>query len=187
MKLPPGPRKAVLSVHVIASAGWLGVHAGVLTLLAAGLAAEGAARAGELYGAAATLAGTLVLPLSLLAPASGLLCALGTPWGLFRHYWVAAKLALTLVLVVGSNIRLVPGVVALAADTEGGTVLPAYADRLSLVVALSVALAVLCAASVLSSAKPFGRIRRRRGPADSPADSTAERAGARTRAGAASP
>ncbi|GAA4915669.1 hypothetical protein [Streptomonospora salina] len=46
--------------------------------------------------------------------------------------------------------------------TRGGTVLPACADRLSLVVALSVALSVLVGVTVLPAAKPFGRIRRRR-------------------------
>ncbi|GAB3452090.1 hypothetical protein GCM10027570_29870 [Streptomonospora sediminis] len=167
MSIPPGgPRKALLSVHVIASVGWVGVHGSVLALLAAGLAADGAARAGVLYGAAAELAGLLVLPLSLLALVSGLAAALGTPWGLFRHYWVAAKLALTAVLVAGSNLRLVPGVADLARATEGGTVLPAYADRLSMVVALSVALAFLLAATLLSTVKPFGRIRSRRRAAD---------------------
>ncbi|WP_345556649.1 hypothetical protein [Streptomonospora halophila] len=163
MRLRPGPqRKAVLSLHVIASVGWLGVHAGVLTLVAAGLAADGAARAGALYGSAATLGGLLVPVLSLTAVATGLVCALGTQWGLFRHYWVAAKLALTAVLVAGSNLQLMPATAGLAEATRGGTVLPPFADRLSLVIALSVALSVLVAASLLSTVKPFGRIRPRR-------------------------
>ncbi|MDT0302209.1 hypothetical protein [Streptomonospora wellingtoniae] len=163
MRLRPGlPRKAVLSLHVIASMGWLGVHAGVLTLVAAGTAADEAERAGALYGSAAMLGGLLVPALSLTALATGLTSALGTHWGLFRHYWVAAKLALTAVLVAGSNLRLMPATADLAEATRGGTVPPPFADRLSLVVALSVALSVLLAASLLSTGKPFGRIRPRR-------------------------
>lgn len=172
MRVRPGlPRKALLSVHVVVSVGWLGVHAGVLTLVAAGLAADGPQRAGELYGSAATLGGLLVPALSLTALASGLVCALGTPWGLFRHYWVAAKLALTAVLVVGSNLLLVPATSDLAGATRGGTVLPAYADRLSHVIALSVALSVLMAVTLLSTVKPFGRIRPRTRAARPPRDS----------------
>ncbi|MFD0774699.1 hypothetical protein ACFQZ2_12245, partial [Streptomonospora algeriensis] len=122
---------------------------------------DGPQRAGALYGSAATLGGLLVPALSLTALASGLICALGTPWGLLRHYWVAAKLALTAVLVAGSNLRLVPATADLAEATHGGTVLPAYADRLSHVIALSVALSVLVAVTLLSTVKPFGRIRAR--------------------------
>nr|WP_255430011.1 hypothetical protein [Streptomonospora sp. PA3] len=133
-------------------------------MVAAGLAADRPERAGTLYEAAAALAGMLVLPLSATALVTGLVCALGTPWGLFRHYWVAAKLVLTAVLVAGSNLLLVPAAAELAAATEGGSVLPPYADRFSLVAALSVSLSVLVATTLLSTVKPFGRIRRRPRP-----------------------
>ncbi|MDQ0255610.1 hypothetical protein J2S74_002992 [Evansella vedderi] len=36
-----------------------------------------------------------LVPLSLTSLLTGLVMALGTPWGLFRHYWVIAKLLLT--------------------------------------------------------------------------------------------
>ncbi|MDA8370845.1 MAG: hypothetical protein M0026_13405 [Nocardiopsaceae bacterium] len=158
-RLPPGWRKAVLSVHVIASVGWLGVHACLVALLAIGLAADGPARAGAAYTAAGMLVQTLVAPVSLTSLGTGLVLSSATPWGLFRHYWVAAKLVLTILLVFGSNLSLGPAVVEMAAAAQGGTAVPPDSDRLRYVVALSVALCALLAATLLSTVKPFGRIR----------------------------
>jgi hypothetical protein len=42
----------------------------------------------------------VIVPLSLASLAIGLLQSLGTRWGLFRHYWVLAKLLLTVVATV---------------------------------------------------------------------------------------
>jgi hypothetical protein len=38
----------------------------------------------------------VIVPLSFLSPMTGLLQALGTSWGVFRHYWIAAKTLITL-------------------------------------------------------------------------------------------
>ncbi|WP_017626313.1 hypothetical protein [Nocardiopsis chromatogenes] len=152
-RLPPGWRKAALSLHVIASVGWLGVHGSMLAL--AGAAAADPGVRAEALGAAGLLSGMLVLPLSLTAAATGLVLALGTPRGLFRHTWVAAKLVLTLLLVAGSNLSIGPMVRDLAADpaAAGG------AGMAQAVGALSVSFTVLLATVLLSTVKPFGRIR----------------------------
>jgi hypothetical protein len=38
----------------------------------------------------------VIVPLALAALLTGLVMALGTPWGLFRHYWVVITLVLTI-------------------------------------------------------------------------------------------
>lgn len=38
----------------------------------------------------------VIVPLSLASLFTGLVQSLGTPWGLFRHYWVVIKSLLTL-------------------------------------------------------------------------------------------
>ena len=43
------------------------------------------------------LAVGVLVPLSVASLLSGLVQALGTAWGLFRHYWVLIKLMLTVV------------------------------------------------------------------------------------------
>lgn len=151
-RLPPGWRKAVLSVHVVASVGWLGVHGSMLALVWAAVAGPGGREAA--LGAAGLLSGLLVPPLSLVALASGLVLSLGTPWGLLRHSWVAAKLVLTLLLVVGSNLGIGPAVRALAADPGAA----AGSEPASALGALSVSFTVLLATVLLSTVKPFGRI-----------------------------
>ncbi|MFW5416682.1 hypothetical protein J0910_08685 [Nocardiopsis sp. CNT-189] len=156
-RLPPGWRKAALSLHVTASAGWVGVHGSLLTLAALGWATGSEATREAAYGAAGLLSGLLVLPLSLTALASGLVLSLGTPWGLFRHYWVAVKLGLTALLVAGSNLSIGPAVRAIGADPAAA----GAADRASALGALSVSFTVLLATVLLSTVKPFGRIPRR--------------------------
>jgi len=156
-RLSPGWRKTALSVHVISSAGWVGVHGSLLTLAALGWATGSEATREVVYGAAGSLSGLLILPLSLTALASGLILALGTPWGLFRHYWVAIKLGLTALLVVGSNLSIGPAIRAIGADPAAA----GAADRLSGLGALSVSFTVLLATVLLSTVKPFGRIGRR--------------------------
>src|SRR3981081_2425986 len=37
----------------------------------------------------------VIVPLAFASLLSGLIQSLGTPWGLFRHYWVLVKLLLT--------------------------------------------------------------------------------------------
>jgi hypothetical protein len=37
----------------------------------------------------------VIVPLALASVCIGIINALGTPWGLFRHYWVVLKLLLT--------------------------------------------------------------------------------------------
>ncbi|MDA2811878.1 hypothetical protein O4J56_14640 [Nocardiopsis sp. RSe5-2] len=152
-RLPQGWRKTALSLHVVTSVGWLGVHGSMLALAVAAAADPGVRT--EALGAAGLLSGMLVLPLSLTAAGTGLLLALGTPWGLFRHTWVAAKLVLTLILVAGSNLSIGPMVRELAADpgAAGG------AGTTQAIGALSVSFTVLLATVLLSTVKPFGRLR----------------------------
>jgi len=97
MMMPPGLRKTSLIIHVICSVGWYGALAAYLvldfTLLLSPDAAtvDGARRAMDLIVTYA------ILPLALGALVTGIVQSLGTSWGLFRHYWVVAKLLLTLI------------------------------------------------------------------------------------------
>ena len=90
-----GTRKFVLTVHLIASLGWLGV---VVAYVALGISAVRAVDP-ELVRSAWTameLVGwTVLVPIALASLVTGVLISLGTPWGLFRHYWVLISLALT--------------------------------------------------------------------------------------------
>ena len=99
MLLTPRLRKLVLSLHLAFSVGWIGA---VLVYLALGVAAASTSD-DETVRAAWTgmeLAGWFVcVPLATASLLTGLAMALGTKWGLFRHYWVLISFLLTVVCV----------------------------------------------------------------------------------------
>src|SRR5688572_23802580 len=91
----PRLRRVLLSVHIVGSVGWIGAAAAYLALgAAAGTARDvQTVRAGWI---AMELTGWFVIvPLAVSALITGVLLALGTPWGLFRHLWVVISLVLT--------------------------------------------------------------------------------------------
>jgi hypothetical protein len=97
MPMAPAVRRFVLTVHVIVSVGWFGAVAAFLALAVAGLASR-SVQTVQAASLAMELIGLFVItPLSLASLASGLVSALGSPWGLFRHYWVVFKLVLNVV------------------------------------------------------------------------------------------
>lgn len=89
-------RKVLLTVHVTASVGWAGAVLTFLALAVLGVtASDETARAS--YVAMEALGWAVLTPLAAASLVSGVVQGLGTPWGLFRHYWVVVKLALTVV------------------------------------------------------------------------------------------
>src|SRR5687767_4363249 len=90
--MKPGVRKLALTAHVTASVGWLGAVAGVLALAVAGLVSDDAQTVRAVYIAMESTGWFVLVPLALASLLTGLVQALGTKWGLFRHYWVLFKL-----------------------------------------------------------------------------------------------
>jgi hypothetical protein len=96
MYLPLPLRKAVLAAHVATSVGWFGA---VLAYLVLDLVATFGADLQLVRSAFMAMALIVVygiVPMALASLLIGVSLALGTPWGLFRHYWVVVKLLLTL-------------------------------------------------------------------------------------------
>jgi putative copper export protein len=90
----PAVRKLVLVVHLVCSVGWIGA---VIAYLALDVAAvSGDQTTMHAAWTAMSLVGSYVLiPLAVGALLTGVIISLGTPWGLFRHYWVLISLILT--------------------------------------------------------------------------------------------
>ncbi|GEM49539.1 hypothetical protein [Deinococcus cellulosilyticus] len=93
MKLTGTARKLLLTLHISTSVSWLGVAAGFFALTVAGQQDP----ALNVYPALNTLSRTVLFPLSVLTLTTGILQALLTPWGLWKHYWVVFKLFFTLI------------------------------------------------------------------------------------------
>jgi hypothetical protein len=92
----PGVRKFALITHLTFSVGWIGA---VIAYLALGIAAVTSKDVQTVRAAwtAMELTGWYVIvPLALASLVTGLVMALGTKWGLFRHYWVLISFVLTI-------------------------------------------------------------------------------------------
>jgi hypothetical protein len=90
--MTPRLRKFVLTAHVTASVGWLGAVVGFLALAVVGLASQDAQLVRAAYLVMEPIGWFVLVPLALGSLLTGLVQALGTTWGLFRHYWVLFKL-----------------------------------------------------------------------------------------------
>ena len=98
--MPPGVRQLALVVHLTSSVGWIGA---VVAYLALGVAAATGRDAETVRAAWTAMEVTgwwAIVPLAVAALLTGLAMALGTPWGLFRYYWVLVSLALTVLCTV---------------------------------------------------------------------------------------
>ncbi len=158
--MPPRLRRFALTLHVTFSVGWFGAVAAVLVLAIAGLASPDVQRVRAVYAAVEPITWFAVLPLAFASLLSGIVQALGTAWGLFRHYWVVFKLLLTVfatavLLMYTQTIDHMAGVAAQAA--------PSGADLGELGAPLALhaggGLLVLFMNTVLAVYKPRGRTR----------------------------
>jgi hypothetical protein len=95
-----GVRKFALAAHVASSVGWLGAVAAFLALAVVGLTSDDAETVRGVYLVMEPAAWFLLVPLAFASLLTGLVQALGTTWGLFRHYWVLFKLLINLVATV---------------------------------------------------------------------------------------
>jgi hypothetical protein len=120
-RMSPATRKFALSAHLTFSIGWIGA---VLVYLGLGVAAV-RSEEDELIRAmwrAMELTGWYVIvPLALASLLTGLVMALGTKWGLFRHYWVVISFVLTVfaTLVLLLHMPSVSSTVDYALSAEG--------------------------------------------------------------------
>ncbi|WP_129666428.1 hypothetical protein [Phytoactinopolyspora endophytica] len=158
MKISRNIRRLTIVVHTAASVGWLGA-AVILLVLTSGVV-TGDLEPAAAYPAAARIGTMVVVPLSLLALLTGLVLALGTHWGVFRHWWVTVKLATTALMTVLVLGLLMPAL-RTAADT--GAALPPD-EQSGLMIGPSVSSGLLMLNLVLSVYRP-GRSRAGRRPA----------------------
>jgi hypothetical protein len=113
MILPPGLRKFVLTVHLTSSVGWIGAVVAYLALGVTSVTSQDASTVRAAWIAMELTGWLVIVPLALAALVTGVVISLGTPWGLFRHYWVLISLVLTIFATVVLVLHM-PDVSALA-------------------------------------------------------------------------
>lgn len=160
MMMTPWVRKFALTAHVTSSVGWLGAVAGFLALAIAGLTSRDAQTVRATYLSMQLVGWCVIVPLSLASPITGLVQSLGTPWGLFRHYWVLVKFLITIPATVLLLVHMRPighlaRVVAETTLSHGSLA----GMRIQLVADAGAALLALLVATILSVYKPRGMTR----------------------------
>jgi lysylphosphatidylglycerol synthetase-like protein (DUF2156 family) len=124
----------LLTTHVIAASTWMGSLAASITVDQTSDPDPPVMRnINEL------LTTILLIPAALTTVATGMVIALGTPWGLLRYRWIVAKTAIALAILTAAAFLAMNGTQSVEARAAG--------------------LGALILAMVLSVAKPWGKVR----------------------------
>jgi MFS family permease len=160
MMLQPGLRRFVLFAHIVSSVGSLGAVAAFLALAAVGLSSDESPTIRGVYIGMGVTARYVIVPFVLAALLTGLVQSLGTAWGLFKHYWVLAKLLLTLFVAIVLLLQL-DGIKYMATEAVERTPLrPEFLGlKQSFLIHAIGGLVVLVLTTVLSVYKPRGMTR----------------------------
>ncbi len=160
MTITPRLCKVTLTAHIASSVGLLGAVAGFLALAVAGLTSRDVQTARAAYLAMDLTAQVVIVPLAFASLLTGIVQSLATTWGLFRHYWVLAKLQIIIVVTIVLLLQLEPiGYLAdIAAETAFSRA-DLHEARVSLVAHAGGGLLVLLVPVALSIYKPRGMTR----------------------------
>jgi hypothetical protein len=155
--MSPSLRKFALSAHLTFSVGWIGA---VVAYLALGINAVTSQEISTVRAAWTAMEVTgwyVIVPLALASLLSGLIMALGTRWGLFRHYWVLISFVLTLfsTIVLLLHMPTVSSMADVAQEAAGARLDELGGDLLH----PGIGLVVLLVIQVLNLYKPPGMTR----------------------------
>lgn len=157
--LPPRVRKSLLTLHIATAAGLIGAD---LVLLVLAINGTRGSDPETVYPAMELLGAWVLAPLAVLALATGVTQAALTRWGLFRHWWVSAKLATTSVLTVLVLAVLVPALDEAAQAALGPSAADILTDarRTLFVIVPSITVTLLVIMVGLGVYKPGSRTKR---------------------------
>ncbi|MGQ0827946.1 MAG: hypothetical protein ACT4ON_06090 [Bacteroidota bacterium] len=102
----------------------------------------------------------IIVPFCFASLLTGLVQALGTKWGLFKHYWIIVKLILTIAgtIILLFHMKPISYLAGMAANTAfSNNELPGL--RIQLIADAGAALLLLLAITTISVYKPWGRTR----------------------------
>src|SRR6266704_147226 len=162
--MTPALRKMTITAHVTFSVGWLGAVAAFLVLSIAGLTSHDAEVVRGAYLSMDLISRFIVIPMCFAALATGLLQALGTPWGLFRYYWILVKFGLAIFATIALLVHQFAVVAEAAKRVSGAAAETLFSAELGplkteLVRAPSLAILLLLVAASLGVSKPWGLTR----------------------------
>ena len=156
MIMPPRLRKLALTVHVICSVGWFGAVAGFLVLAVAGLAGQNPQTVPGAYLGMSLITSFVIIPLAFGSLLTGIVSSVGTGWGLFRYYWVVAKLLISVLATIVLLVHMRPIDQLAAASSVSSFTADEHDVQTLMVIASGAALVALIVLTALSVYKPRG-------------------------------
>ncbi len=157
-RLSQRARKVWLTLHVGISVGWLGLSLAMTALAITGLLAETHAVRHGAYELMHIFDLTIVIPSVVLSIITGVVVALGTHWGLLKHWWVLVKLVIALGIPAFAAVVENRWVRELAARSQDPAAQPGGLG-VALAVCMACFAALLWTTTTLSVVKPWGRTR----------------------------
>ena len=94
--MSPRLRKFALAIHLTFSVGWIGAVVAYLALGVAAVTTDDADTIRASWTGMEVIGWYAIVPLAVGSLLTGLVMALGTRWGLFRHYWVLISFVVTM-------------------------------------------------------------------------------------------
>lgn len=161
-RLSPRARKTVLVVHIGSAGAWVGVDVAMAVVVFTAVISDDDRTRALCYQALKLFAVWPLFVVGLLCVASGVILGAGSRYGLVRYWWVATKLAVSILLVSLVPLALRPGLDGLSdlgRDLAAGH--PVTASVGDMIYPPIVSPAALLFALVLAVFKPWGRIRSR--------------------------
>lgn len=159
--MKPPLRKLTLTAHITFSIGWLGAVAAFLAISIAGLMSHDPDSVRGAYLSMDLISRFVIIPMCFAALATGLIEALGTPWGLFRYYWVALKFGLTILATLLLLMHQFKAIARGAKYVKGATASQLFALSFAplkseLVQKSALAIVLLLGITILGIYKPWG-------------------------------
>ncbi|MES2590216.1 MAG: hypothetical protein V4622_14665 [Bacteroidota bacterium] len=157
--MTPRLSKAMLTSHITFSVAWFGAVVAFLVLAITGLTSQDNHLARASLIAMELCAWFVIVPFCLISLFTGIVQAIGTKWGLFKHYWIIVKLFLT----VGSTLLLLlhmQPISYLAGEAKAASFSNSqYAEQIiNLISKAGAAVIVLLIIITISIHKPWGKI-----------------------------
>ena len=157
--MTPRLSKAILTSHITFSVGWVGAVAVFLALAITGLTSQNIQLARSSFIAMELSAWFVIVPFCLTSLFTGVVQAVGTKWGLFKHYWIVVKLFLTITSTILLLLHMQPISYLSGVANNASFSNSQYAGQLiDLIAKAGAAILVLIAITTISIYKPWGKI-----------------------------
>lgn len=159
MQIRSGLRKALLTSHVTFSLGWFGAVAVFFVLAITALISTNTLSVRSAFIAMETSAWFVVVPFCIASLTTGILQALGTKWGLFKHYWIVVKLLITtgMTFLLLLHMQPISYLAGIAKDVSSENIQNSK-ELIDLITKSGAAMLVLIVIATISVYKPWGKI-----------------------------